>query len=563
MHRVQELLTGAAFLIIVELCRGQFPPPDAFNPAAVGEPFPQRGGNYSSCVSAVALQTDGTIMVAGDFSTLTGLESSNLGRLSCDGGIAFTSSANCHVTCLLVQPDGKTVVGGSFNQLAGGNCANLGRLNADGSLDLSFNPQINGYVNYLAAQPDGGFLVAGDLGSFTEVAGHAANHLVRLGADGALNTWFKPGHGAVISQICCLAVQNDGKVLVAGEPAAAYTPTVTNLVRLNADGSLDPSFQPVVTASGSYPSINCLALQADGRILVGGYFSSLCGYAHANLGRLNCDGSLDSSFTGATDGSVQTIAVQSDGMILLGGYFTGFLHRLNPADGSEDTGFNPQITFVPPNPSFYLEPNVDCLQVQPDGKVLFGGVFSAVDGATRVCIARLTGPESIPDNLTIDGSTITWQRSGGGPEVTSAQFDQFADGTWLRIGEGLRVIGGWQLTNAVLLPGATLRARGLVAGQCSAGSSCWYVENMTGLAPLKLSITVSNGLPALNVSGELGRRYTIEYSSVLDVPSAWNPLATLWLTNNPETFFDSSACGQTQRYYRATLTQISPAEFHP
>jgi len=196
--------------------------------------------------------------------------------------------------------------------------------------------------------------------------------------------------------------------------------------------------------------------------------------------------------------------------------------------------------------------------MQPDGKVLVGGVSSAVDEATSVCIARLTGPESITDSLTIDGSTIAWRRGGGSPEVTSAQFDQFADGTWLHVGEGLRISGGWQLTNAALLPGATLRARGLVAGQCNASSSCWYVENMTGLAPLKLSITISNGLPALSLSGELGRRYTIEYASVLGFPGAWNPLATLWLTNNPQTFFDTSAFGQTQRYYQATLRQIAP-----
>lgn len=552
MHR---LLTGAVFLIAVELCRGQLPPPDDFNPGAVGEFIPQEGGTYPSCVSAIALQTDGTIMVAGDFYTLDGQESPNLGRLRCDGGIDFISSANSQVICLLVQPDGKTVVGGSFNQLAGGNCANLGRLNADGSFDLSFNPQINGYVNYLAAQPDGGFLVGGDLGSFTEVAGHVVNHLARLAADGTLDTGFSPQHDALIAQICCLAVQSDGKILVAGEPSVAYTPVATNLVRLNSDGSLDPSFQAVVTASGSFPSINCLALQADGKILVGGYFSSLCGHAQANLGRLNCDGSLDSSFIGATDGAVQTIAVQTDGTILIGGYFTGFLRRLNPGDGSEDTGFNPQITFEPPNPTFYLEPNVDCLQVQPDGKVLVGGVFSAVDGATRVCIARLTCPESITDSLTINDSTITWQRGGASPEVMSAQFDQFADGTWLRVGEGLRISGGWQLTNAALLPGATLRARGLVTGQCNAGSSSWHVENVTGLVPLKLSITVSNAVPALSLSGELGRRYTIEYSSALGFPGAWNPFTTLWLTNNPQTFFDTSACGQTQRYYQATLSK--------
>lgn len=550
-----EVLTVVAFFFGIALAYSQFPSPDKFNPAAVGWSNPQMGGNSASFVSAMALHTDGTITVAGDFSTLAGQRSPNLGRLSSGGGINCTSSANCQVSCLVVQPDGKMVVGGSFSQLAGGNCTDLGRLNADGSLDTSFNPQLNGYINYLAAEPDGGLLVGGDLGSFTNVAGHAVNHLARLTAEGALDPGFTSAYAGLLSEICCLAVQSDGKVLVAGEPVMARTPIATNLVRLNADGSLDPSFQPVVTASESFPTINCLAVQADGKILVGGFFSNLCGRARANLGRLNADGTLDSSFIGGTDGSVQSITVQSDGMILIGGYFTGFLRRLKGGDGSEDSGFNPQITFVPPNPVCYLEPNVECVQVQADGKVLVGGVFSAIDGLTRVCIARLTAPELVTNSLIIDGSTITWLRGGGSPEVSSVRFDEFADGTWVGIGEGIRVNGGWQFTNAAILSGATLRARGLVAGQSHAGSSSWYAETITGPVPLKLNLTVSKDLPRISLSGELGRAYTVQYASVLGSPGAWNPLATLWLTNNPEMLLDSSATGQPQRYYRATLRQ--------
>ncbi len=96
--------------------------------------------------------------------------------------------------------------------------------------------------------------------------------------------------------------------------------TRNRLGRLNADGTLDAAFNP--SLSGGASPLFALAVQSDGKILVGNDFTQLAGQARANLGRLNPDGTLDSAFAPAVDGPVEAIAVQADGRILIGGSFS-------------------------------------------------------------------------------------------------------------------------------------------------------------------------------------------------------------------------------------------------
>ena len=113
---------------------------------------------------------------------------------------SFNPGANGSVCALAVQPDGKILVGGDFTTLGGGGTGTtprnrIGRLNADGSLDTSFNPGANGGVYALAVQPDGKILVGGD---FTTLGGGGTgtttrNCIGRLNADGSLDTSFNPG----------------------------------------------------------------------------------------------------------------------------------------------------------------------------------------------------------------------------------------------------------------------------------------------------------------------------------------------------------------------------------
>ena len=201
---------------------------------------------------------------------------------------------------------------------------------------------------------------------------------------------------------------------------------------LNADGTLDTGFNP-----GANNAVYSLALQADGKILVGGNFTTLGGQSCLYIGRLNANGTLDTGFNPGASGSVSSLAVQADGKILVGGYFTtlggqscSHIGRLN-ADGTLDTNFNPGASSY-----------VYSLAVQADGKILAGGYFTTLGGQSRSCIGRRTPTIPATQSLVFDGSTITWQRGGSSSGSWRTTFDSSTNGTsWMPLGAGVRVAG--------------------------------------------------------------------------------------------------------------------------
>ena len=125
---------------------------------------------------------------------------------------------------------------------------------------------------------------------------------------------FNPGANR---DVYCLAVQVDGKILVGGEFTNLCGQTRTRLARLNADGTLDGTFE----AQANWP-VYALIIQPDGRILVGGSFTNLAGQPRNRIGRLNVDGTPDMEFNPGANSDVFALALQPDGRILVGGEFT-------------------------------------------------------------------------------------------------------------------------------------------------------------------------------------------------------------------------------------------------
>lgn len=239
----------------------------------------------------------------------------------------------------------------------------------------------NDGVYALAEQPDNKLLIAGD---FTEYNGVGRQRIARLHANGTLDTTFKPALGANAT-IFALALQADGKVLIAGA-FTSYNGTARNrIARINVDGTLDTAFDPGTAANDT---IKALLLLADGKVLIGGYFTSYNGTARNRIARLNTNGSLDTAFDPGTaaNGKIEAIVLESGGKPILGGGFTSYngttrnrIARLN-ANGSLDTGFDPGIG---PNKSVY------CLAIQPDGKLLAGGNFNHYNNVSSVYLVRL------------------------------------------------------------------------------------------------------------------------------------------------------------------------------
>ena len=268
-----------------------------------------------------------------------------------------------------------------------------------GAMDPSFTPpQSTDPMNVkITTQLDGKILLGG---SFHTVNGVSRKGLARLNADGSLDPSFDPGWVKNPGRVDDLIIQDDGKILVGG-PAVNGFATV-GIARLNPDGTVDQSFN--VRLQPNYAYVGHFALQPDGKILIGGYFETVNGAARFTVARLNRDGSLDPGFnagTGAGSGGwVGSLAVLPDGKILAGGAFNTFantaqrsLVRLN-ADGSLDTTFKPPLA-----DSAYISQ----IGVQPDGRILVAWNLPQTEnlGITGGGILRLNEDGSLDNTLAL------------------------------------------------------------------------------------------------------------------------------------------------------------------
>ena len=447
---------------------------DAFNPAA------------DSYVYSMAIQKDGKVVVGGDFDHFgcaagcgpSSIARSRIARLNADGSVdlSFDPGANGPVFAIAIQPDGRIIIGGRFQTVGGGGTGStprnrIARLNPDGSVDQTFNPgvNVNNSVLALALQADGKILVGGEF--YAGLGGGVRYFFGRLNADGSLDAAFAPG---VDGSVYTIAVQGDGKILLGGlftHAGGEFGDTERNrIARFNPDGSLDLTFNP-----GADNRVEVIAVQADGKILVGGIFDGLGGGTGTtprfNIGRINPDGIVDQDFIPGADGTVYTFAPQADGRILVGGAFTMLggggtgatprqnIGRLN-ADGSIDP-FNPGA-----------EEDVRALAIQIDGNVLAAGTFSGLGNGTgttsRSYIGRLLNDPALQSLTVADGgNTVTWLRNGTMPEVAFTDFAFSTDGvTYTPLGSpsgaGARLVGGWRVTGASLPvhPDLTIRVRG-------------------------------------------------------------------------------------------------------
>ena len=201
-----------------------------------------------------------------------------------------------------------------------------------------------------------------------------------------------------------------------------------------------------------YGTVNALAQQLDGKILIGGSFDTVADIGRTNLARLNHDGSLDTNFiTSLTDSDgtqVSLLAMQTNGQIMVVRNFTSVdgafagLARINP-DGSFDTNFNSfvgialtnEITDQYGNPyaGNPLSPTIQALIVQPDGKIVIGGTFDSVNGIARTNLARLNADGSLDGSFTTGtDQTILFSDEYGNPNIVASSVSALAqepDGT--------------------------------------------------------------------------------------------------------------------------------------
>lgn len=321
-------------------------------------------------LTSIALQPDGKLLVGGNFEVNTGspnfdIEAQDIMRLNADGTkdtsfIAPESISNCgDVEDIIVQPDGKIIVVGNITFCLGStidNNENILRLNADGTLDETFQVMVNGFtIEKAVLQLDGKIIVGG---IFNDVNGQSRKNIARINADGSLDTTFEVGSG-FDDDVEGIALQPDGKLIVAGDFTAYDGTTANKIIRLNTDGSVDNTFNSGDGTGQYFPSVDAtssrdiaaVTLQSDGKILIGGKFNRYNGSVISKVARLNVDGSIDNTFNavddeGTSTGDVLSLFVKADNNIVVGGSFSNLMQRrlrritqLN-TNGTIDSDFN-------------------------------------------------------------------------------------------------------------------------------------------------------------------------------------------------------------------------------
>ena len=321
------------------------------------------------------------------------------GQSALDG---FDPNADGVVRVVVVQPDGKTLIGGDFTTVLGVARSRIARLNADGTLDTAFDPNPNAFVLSIALQADGKILVSG---GFNTIGGQPRSIIARLDAVTGLVDPLDPFNPNPNSSIRAIAVQADGKILVGGDFNGANSiggQPRNFIARLDAVTGLADSFNP--NANGLVYSI---VVQADGKILVGGDFNganSIGGQPRNRIARLDATTGLADSFDPNANGDIRSIAVQADGKILAGGNFIGansiggqLRNRIARLDAT--TGLA-DLTFDP-----NANGEVKSIAVQPDGKILAGGNFNNIGGQLRQFIGRVDAATGLADSFNPTGDT--------------------------------------------------------------------------------------------------------------------------------------------------------------
>ena len=278
--------------------------------------------NANNTVRCVAVQPDGRILVGGTFTSIAGASRNWLARLNADGtldatfantGVSGTGNISDGVSAMAIQSDGKILISGMFTTVGGVTRNNIARLNSDGTLDTGFNPNANGMVTCMVVRTDGSIVTGG---YFTQVAGASSGNpfgggLAILNSSGTISRIYN-----VSDAIWSLALQSDGKVVFGGFLKTIDSVARNRMGRLNADGTLDSAFSPAINLTAYSEGVSWVALQANGQIIVTGSFTSVGGVTRNHAARLNSDGTLDVAFNPNLGNTCSGGTIQADGKIV-------------------------------------------------------------------------------------------------------------------------------------------------------------------------------------------------------------------------------------------------------
>ncbi|MCB9173447.1 MAG: T9SS type A sorting domain-containing protein [Flavobacteriales bacterium] len=408
------------------------------------------GGGPSARVYDSKIHTSGKPLFAGTFNEYDSWLTNQVGLILANINGTWNSSFNItapggiahDIYCSAIESNGNILAGGSIYHFGGVQGSLLKRFNEFGALDNTFNPAelLNGEVRAIGVQTDGKIIYAA---YYTD----AINTTIplykfeRLNTSGSIDNTFNVGTGPN-DQIRSMAIQSDGKIIIGGR-FTSYNGTAKNYIaRVNTNGSIDNTFN-IGTGFNTFAEVRNIQIQADGKIIVVGEFTTFNGTSRSGIVRLNTNGSIDTSFnpgTGASGGSttgVYDVAIQADGKIIIVGNFFSYngtniksVARIN-TNGTLDGVFNPGTG---------ANDNIHSVSIQTDEKIIIAGDFTSYNGTTRNRVARLLNctPPTItgttPNNrcgtgtvtlgATASSGTLSWYAAstGGSALGTGTSF---------------------------------------------------------------------------------------------------------------------------------------------
>jgi uncharacterized delta-60 repeat protein len=355
------------------------------------------GTGADGLVEQVLELPDGKVLICGNFTTFNGKDRSYIARLNSNGTVdlSFDAHPNYWVRHMAVQQDGKIVIGGYFVTVSDVPRNLIARLNADGSLDTIFDPgtgatdiiaggvdgNMTPFVFWVEIQPDQKILITGN---FRNYNGESSTGLARLNPDGRRDETFKFGWG-LDSWGRVIKLASNGQIYVGGWFTSISGNNANRLARLNSDGTFDDTFKPYY---GDRTAVYAIAELPDGKLITAGHSADESG-SFKEIVRLNPDGSIDPAWQGSTNEKTESLLLLRNGKLLVGGYFSSM-------DGSPRPGIGRLNEDGTLDDVFYVNLDNFVWTVAPgqNDKIYISGGFDVVDGLPRAGVARLNLPET-------------------------------------------------------------------------------------------------------------------------------------------------------------------------
>ena len=494
------------------------------------------GVGFDNTVNNISLQSDGKVVVGGSFLNFNGTASNRIIRLNSNGSNDNTFITNAGfnnvVSVTSLQSDGKIVVGGNFSHYDNIPSNKIARLNSNGSIDNSFvvGSGFNGNISALVIQSDGKIIVGG---AFTTYNFNTANQICRLNTDGTIDNTFTSGSG-LFGGLNGISIQSDGKILIGGSFTTYNGVAVNRILRLNSNGTIDNTFNCSVDGF-----VKDMIVQSDGKILIGGGMS-ICNSVSLNkIARLNSNGTIDNTFTigSGFDNNVQKMEIQFDGKIVVCGGFTSYngtssnrIARLN-SNGTIDNTFTVNTGF---------NGFTSTMTVQPNGRILVGGVFTSYEGTTSNRMIRLMG-DCIPTySVDVETSCGSYTWMDGNTYTASTNSPTFvttnSDGCDSTITLNLTILNSTSSSSDETI--------------CQGETFSFFGQNLTNSGTYNITVSNSNGCDSIITLNlvviDLPNVNIIQTNNVLTVNGTFS--AYQWFLDG------SSISGATNETYTATIT---------